>query len=92
MRITATTTSAPSGVLYLSGNISANRTPVFVHTKCIGLVTIVIGTWKKMMRKVMASQNKNGFSHPVLELNGSCRPAVIYALALFRSDHSMLLD
>ena len=37
-------------------------TPVLFHTKCIGRVMMVIGTWKKMRRSMIASQSKNGIT------------------------------
>lgn len=47
----------------------------------MGFVMMLIGTWKKTSRKVMANQKRNGFSQPVFEpkvsfLPWSMRPAI----------------
>lgn len=69
--ITAMTKSAPSGVRSFSGTKLAILGPVFLHTKRIGFEMTVIGTWKKNNRSEMASQKRNGLSHPVLVLRAS---------------------
>lgn len=74
MIITDITKDAPSGSFRWSGSKPANLMPVCFHIQCIGLVTIVIGIWKKNKRKVIASQRRKGLSQPVLELNGSLLP------------------
>ena len=61
---TATTSKAPAGILSLSGMSWAKRTPVLFHTRCIGFVTIVMGTWKNKIRRVMARYRRKGTSHP----------------------------
>ena len=74
MRRTAMTKTALRGVLSVSGIKPVNRTAEFIHRTCIGFVTIVMGMWKKRIRKVMANQTRNAFNHPVLEPLDSCIP------------------
>ena len=76
-RITAMTVTAANGIFARSGSMLAKATPVWFHTKCIGLVMMVMGAWKKIRRRVMASHKRKGFSQPVRELSGSlrCRPS-----------------
>ena len=54
INMTEITKTAPAGILRFSGINAASRTPVLFQTKCIGFVTIVIGTWKKRIRRVIA--------------------------------------
>jgi hypothetical protein len=60
MMMTARQMKAPAGTRSFSGTKLAILTPVLFQTKCMGLVTMVMGTWKKMRRRVMASQSKKG--------------------------------
>lgn len=53
MIITPTTRVAPSGIFNFSGTMVATFTPVLFHVQRIGFVTTVIGTWKKIRRRVM---------------------------------------
>jgi hypothetical protein len=60
--ITAMVSRAPAGIRIFSGMSSANRTPVFFQTQCMGFVTIVMGTWHVISLIIIASQNKNGIT------------------------------
>jgi hypothetical protein len=64
MRMTAITTNADRGILNFSGIMAAKRTPVLFQIRCMGFVTIVIGTWKKNRRREMASQRRKGTTQP----------------------------
>lgn len=72
---TATTSRAPTGILSFSGMRWAKRTPVLFHTRCIGLVTMVMGTWKNKIRRVMARYRRKGTSHP-RSYRCSIKPAI----------------
>jgi hypothetical protein len=73
--ITAMTMRAARGILNFSGIISEVRTPVWFQTKCMGLVMMVMGTWKKIRRRVIASQRRKGTIHPRSDL-WRVRPAI----------------
>lgn len=54
--------AAAAGTRIFSGIRLPNLTPVLFQTKCIGLVTMLMGTQKKINRSMMASQKRNGIT------------------------------
>lgn len=62
--ITAITNSALTGVLHLSGIARTIRVAVLSQTQRIGAVSTVTGTYKDMIRSVMARHNRKGINQP----------------------------